>query len=158
MRLGWVALLVAGATGADIATKAWARATLVSGEPALDLLPFLSLLLFFNEGVSFSLLAFPDGAAGPLIVALTAVLTLAAGTWAVLAGGARRFALTLITAGALGNLLDRSVHGRVTDFLLLHSGGMSLFVFNVADLCIAGGATVLVMGQLAAWKAPLRQP
>lgn len=148
MRLGWVALIVAAATGADIATKAWARAVLEPAGPPVDLLPFLSLRLVFNEGVSFSLFAPSSDVGGLLIVGLTAILTLAAGAWAITSGEWQRVALALVTAGALGNLLDRLSRGSVTDFLMFHPG-VALFVFNVADVWITTGVIALVLRQFA---------
>ena len=50
-------------------------------------------------------------------------------------------ALSLITGGAIGNLIDRMIAGQVTDFLdfcLIHFP-----VFNVADIAITVGAILL---------------
>lgn len=157
MRLGWVALLVVGATGADIGTKAWARAVLDPAAPPVDLLPFVSLRLAFNEGVSFSLFAPSSDVGGLLIVGLTAILTLAVGAWAIASRRWQRVALALVTAGALGNLLDRLSHGSVTDFLLFHPG-VTLFVFNVADVWITTGVIALVLSNLKATNGLLKQP
>ena len=42
----------------------------------------------------------------------------------------------------MGNILDRLVDGVVTDFLYLHIGNISFFVFNLADAFISIGAAL----------------
>jgi len=65
------------------------------------------------------------------------------------------FALACIMGGALGNLVDRSVHGYVVDFLDFHFSWLSpLFyqghfpAFNLADSAIFLGAACLILDEL----------
>ena len=51
-----------------------------------------------------------------------------------------QYALSLILAGSIGNLLDRLLRGSVVDFLLFHFGTYSFPAFNLADSCICIGA------------------
>lgn len=53
--------------------------------------------------------------------------------------------LSLILGGALGNLWDRLIHGRVVDFLLFYIGQYQWPAFNVADSAIVVGAGLLVI-------------
>src|SRR5712691_4321149 len=53
--------------------------------------------------------------------------------------------LALILGGALGNLWDRLVSGRVVDFLLFYIGQYQWPAFNVADSAIVMGASLLVI-------------
>src|ERR1700686_118553 len=55
------------------------------------------------------------------------------------------WALSLILGGAAGNVFDRILRGRVTDFLELYLGDRHCPTFNVADwaLVIASGLLVL---------------
>ncbi len=53
------------------------------------------------------------------------------------------FALALIMAGALGNLIDRIQFGYVRDFFLFYIFGSPFAVFNVADVCITLGFILL---------------
>jgi signal peptidase II len=94
-----------------------------------------------NTGAAFGL--FPGGQ--PLFV-LTSLFVLF-----VIAAYWRRarpvewpivIALAMVTAGALGNLIDRAVIGRVTDFF--EFAFVSFPVFNVADMGIVGGVGVLM--------------
>lgn len=53
--------------------------------------------------------------------------------------------LALILGGALGNLWDRLLSGRVVDFLLFYIGSYQWPAFNVADSAIVCGAGLLVI-------------
>ena len=66
-------------------------------------------------------------------------------------GGQRLFAwaLTLILGGALGNVIDRLLHGHVIDFLQVHWQQRWYFPsFNVADSAITVGAALLIFDEL----------
>merc|ERR1712187_411915 len=52
--------------------------------------------------------------------------------------------LSLILAGAVGNLVDRVLHGRVTDFLLFHWHGWYFPAFNLADACVTVGTFCVI--------------
>ena len=56
----------------------------------------------------------------------------------------KKIALSFITGGALGNILDRINDGQVTDFLHLEIMNFSFFVFNLADLFITIGAILII--------------
>lgn len=112
--------------------------------------PFFNLLLLFNRGAAFSFLS---SASGWQRWAFTG-LGLAAACLIVYLlkrhGNQRLFctALSLIMGGALGNVIDRLVHGRVIDFLDFHVGGWHWPAFNLADSAIVVGAMLLVLDEL----------
>jgi signal peptidase II len=56
-----------------------------------------------------------------------------------------KLALSLILAGALGNLIDRVFKGYVVDFLDFHIQGRHWPFFNVADSAITIGAVLLLI-------------
>lgn len=58
------------------------------------------------------------------------------------------FALALILGGALGNVIDRLLHGYVVDFLDLHWRSTHFPAFNIADAAISVGATCLILDEL----------
>ena len=148
MKAALVALVIVTGAALDLATKAWARASLEPYGPASDFLPFVSLRLTFNEGVSFSLFAFEGDIGRAALIVFPGLLTLAMAAWAYRSQGWQRAGLSLVTAGALGNLLDRSARGSVTDFLSLHLGDWNPFVFNLADVWISLGVVVLLASQI----------
>lgn len=51
----------------------------------------------------------------------------------------------LILGGAIGNLLDRLLHGYVIDFIVLHYKGWFFPAFNIADAAITAGAAILIL-------------
>jgi signal peptidase II len=112
--------------------------------------PYFSLVLAHNRGAAFSMF---DGGADWHARALTAV-----GIGACLFimyllarhGTQRLFAcaLALILGGALGNVLDRLIHGHVIDFLLFHYRQWEFPAFNVADSAITVGAAMLILDEL----------
>ena len=60
-----------------------------------------------------------------------------------------KLALSFITGGAIGNVLDRINDGSVTDFLHLKIYNYSLFVFNLADAFITIGAILIIYFEFA---------
>ncbi len=65
-------------------------------------------------------------------------------------GGQQLFcwALALILGGAIGNVIDRMLHGYVVDFLQFHWGGWYFPSFNVADSAISVGAVLLIVDEI----------
>jgi signal peptidase II len=58
------------------------------------------------------------------------------------------FALACILGGAIGNVIDRLLHGYVVDFLDFHYAGWHFPAFNIADSAITIGAVCLVLDEL----------
>jgi signal peptidase II len=110
----------------------------------IPVLPILDLYRVHNTGIAFSLFANYGGLA---LIAL--VLAIIAGVlffwWSAREGGRlATIGYGLILGGALGNLFDRLFRGHVVDFLLLHLGGWTLFVFNAADAALTLGPIVIL--------------
>ncbi len=58
------------------------------------------------------------------------------------------FALSCVLGGAIGNVVDRLLHGYVVDFLDFHWAGWHFPAFNVADAAISIGAACLILDEL----------
>jgi signal peptidase II len=128
----------------DQVTKLLAERMLDYGQP-IDLLPILSLYRVHNTGIAFSLFS-GFGSFGLLIVMLV-VTAIVLAIWYRTADGGRLAAIgyALIVGGALGNIIDRLAYGHVVDFLYLHLGDWSLFVFNLADAALTIGPALLIL-------------
>jgi signal peptidase II len=116
---------------------------------AIPILPFFNLVMVWNPGVSYGL--FP--ASGPIGTAVLALFSVAAvgalGWWLWISD---RLTLTvglgLVIGGALGNLIDRVVYGKVADFFHFYGLGYDWYVFNVADAAITFGVIALLYDAL----------
>lgn len=111
----------------------------------LVLAPFAQLVVVWNRGVSYGLLQ-QDGELGRWLLVAVSVLASAALTVWMARAETRLVAgsLGLIVGGAVGNAIDRVVYGAVFDFVHLHGGGWSWYVFNVADAAIVFGVVGLL--------------
>jgi signal peptidase II len=58
------------------------------------------------------------------------------------------WALALILGGALGNVIDRLLHGYVVDFIQVHWADRFFPSFNLADSAITLGAILLILDEL----------
>jgi len=130
---------------ADQITKFVAVQCLAGGQ-AVAVTSFFNLILVYNAGAAFSFLSDAAGWQRGLFIAIA----LAASVWIVFL--LRRYphqhlfalALSLVLAGAVGNVIDRIAFGAVIDFLDFHALGYHWPAFNVADSAITCGAILLV--------------
>ena len=65
---------------------------------------------------------------------------------------ARTLALSLILAGALGNIYDRFFYGSVVDFLDFYYGHHHWPAFNVADIAVSVGIGLIVFLEIIMGK------
>lgn len=156
-RFGLIAAPIAAVI--DQATKAWALEALWPPySEGITLLPVLNLRLGFNTGVTFGM--FAESAAGAVWLLVGIKLAVVAWLLHWLRRAATRIeatAIGLIVGGALGNILDRLRIGAVTDFIDAHYGGWHWPTFNMADVAIVCGVTLLVLTSFRA-PAPQAQP
>jgi len=118
---------------------------------------FLNWTLAFNTGAAFSFLAGESGWQRWLFTALAIGVSAALALWLARTprGDWRNAApLALIIGGALGNLIDRTRFGHVTDFIEVYWHDWSFPAFNVADSAICIGAFLLILFGFAGRKAP----
>ncbi|MFQ6677938.1 MAG: signal peptidase II [Fidelibacterota bacterium] len=55
-----------------------------------------------------------------------------------------RLSLSMILGGAIGNLIDRIIFGKVVDFLDFMIGDYHWYVFNIADSSVTVGMTIFL--------------
>ena len=111
---------------------------------------FFNVVRVHNSGAAFSFLA---DASGWQRWFFTALGFGAAGViiWMLRAHPGQRlfcFAMACILGGAIGNVIDRLLHGYVIDFLDFHWRAMHFPAFNVADSAISIGAACLILDEL----------
>ncbi|MEQ9559207.1 MAG: signal peptidase II [Rhodospirillales bacterium] len=133
----------------DQITKWWVLTDLMNPPRVIEVLPFANLVLVWNRGVSFGLFNTASDYGPWILSALALAVSAVLAVW--LFRGPERmvgWGIGLILGGALGNVIDRLVHGAVVDFVDLHLGGAHWPAFNVADSAITVGATLLILDSL----------
>jgi signal peptidase II len=108
---------------------------------------FVDIHYIRNTGAAFGIMSrLPDGARLPFLVGVSIVAMALIFYLFVKAESDRKryiFSLSLIFAGALGNLIDRIWLGEVRDFIDLHIYNLHWPIFNVADSAITIGIVLL---------------
>ena len=126
----------------DQATKALVINT-VKLQDSIALLPILDIVYLENTGAAFSILAQASGWQRWFFITLALVVSVTLMIWlrriradqTILAIG-----LSLVLGGALGNVIDRVMHGYVVDFIYFNWRTWDFPAFNIADCAVVGGA------------------
>ena len=111
---------------------------------------FFNLVRVHNHGAAFSFLA---GAGGWQRWFFTGIGVVAAlfMLWMLRSHAGQTLfclAISLILGGALGNVIDRLLHGYVVDFLDFFWGHWHFPAFNMADSAITLGAGLLILDEI----------
>lgn len=157
--LGWL-WLSAVVVILDQLTKWMAEANLEIGQP-VPVIPSLNMMLAYNYGAAFSFLGDQGGWQRWFFAILAVLVSGFIINWLRKlrpSQGWTAFGLALVLGGAIGNLIDRLLYGKVIDFIdfyvnfdvpfLLNNGHFA--TFNVADIAITCGAAILVFLSLFA--------
>ena len=113
-------------------------------------LPFFNVVRAHNTGAAFSFLAGASGWQRWFFTAIGVAATVFI-VWLLRSHGGQKlfaFSLACILGGAVGNVVDRLLHGYVVDFLQFHWGGWAFPAFNIADSAITIGAICLILDEL----------
>lgn len=150
-------LLSAVVIALDQTSKAWVLATLPEFQSVTVIDGFWNWYRTYNVGAAFSFLSDAGGWQRYLFVVLALGISGLLTVW--LFGLSRRDWKTavpyaLVIGGALGNVIDRLLHGHVVDFIQWHVGEHYWPSFNIADSAILGGAIGIGLASLL----PARQP
>ncbi|NCW41155.1 MAG: lipoprotein signal peptidase, partial [Betaproteobacteria bacterium] len=111
---------------------------------------FFNLVRAHNPGAAFSFLAQAGGWQRWLFTGIGLAAS-ALMIWMLRAHPGQKlfgFAIACILGGAIGNVIDRLVHGYVVDFLDFHWAGWHFPAFNAADSAITLGAACLLLDEL----------
>jgi signal peptidase II len=120
----------------------WGEATQITG--------FFNIVRAHNTGAAFSFLSNAGGWQRWLFTGIGAVASLFI-VWQLFKHPAQKlycFALASVMGGAIGNVVDRLMHGYVVDFLDFHAMGTHFPAFNIADCAITMGAACLILDEI----------
>jgi signal peptidase II len=111
----------------------------------VEFAPFVNLIVVWNRGISYGLFQQSSeiGRWGLIVISILAAIGLS--FW-IRRATAKLLAVSLglIVGGAIGNVIDRLAYGAVFDFIQIHFGSWSWYVFNVADAAIVAGVVGLL--------------
>ncbi len=133
----------------DQITKAMILRTMAIGD-SRTVNAFFNLVHWRNTGAAFSFLHASSGWQRWFFIGLALVAVVFIVWMLARHGGQRLFgwALALILGGAVGNVIDRLLHGSVVDFIQLHWNSAAFPSFNIADSAITVGAALLILDEL----------
>ena len=109
---------------------------------------FLNINLVWNEGIAFGLLSFDKNHLYNLLTILIIVLIIIIFSMILKSKGFKKYSLSMVLGGALGNLYDRIYFKAVPDFIDFHIGNFHWFIFNVSDIFISLGVLFLISLEL----------
>ena len=115
-----------------------------------QVLSFFNIVRVHNTGAAFSFLANAGGWQRWFFTGVGVVATVFI-VWMLRSHAGQKlfaFALACILGGAVGNVVDRLLHGYVVDFLDFHWGGFHFPAFNIADSGITIGAACLILDEI----------
>ena len=131
----------------DQLTKYWAQ-TQLELHRAVEVLPFLNWTLSHNPGAAFSFLADQSGWQRWFFTVIAFAVSVGLIVWLTRLQNTQRWlaiALTLVIGGAIGNVIDRMLHGYVIDFIDVYYKSYHWPAFNIADSAIFVGAVMLII-------------
>jgi len=134
--------------GLDQWSKAWVLSSLPEFEPVPVINGFWNWYRTYNTGAAFSFLSNAGGWQQWFFIGMAIIIS---SVLAVILFRTPRndwrtaLPYALIVGGAIGNVIDRLIHGHVVDFIQWYVGRYYWPAFNLADSAIVGGAIGLVL-------------
>ncbi|MFA6303462.1 MAG: signal peptidase II [Legionella sp.] len=147
MRQGYWFFLSIAVLILDQLSKYWVSLNLIPYTP-VPIIPMFNLTLAYNTGAAFSFLSAAGtwhhwffAVFGVLVCIILIIWLLRSDSMLKL----QSVAISLILGGAVGNLIDRALHGHVIDFIDLYYKHYHFATFNIADSAICIGAALLIL-------------
>ena len=134
---------------AIIALDQWSKWAIKTSFNLYQSKPVIQDLLHFtyvtNDGMAFGL-SFPGGKQVLLIMTILLTGFIVGFLWKEKNGHPLiKYGLALILSGAIGNLIDRMLYGKVVDFLDLMIGNFHWYIFNIADSSVTIGMILFII-------------
>ena len=142
-------ILILSLIAIDLFSKNLAVIYLIYGQTEPTIFPFIDFLLIYNSGIAFGIFNSEDSLNSQILLLITLAISFYL-IWMIASEDMinKKYALSIITAGAYGNIIDRAIDNKVTDFLHLEILNFSFFIFNFADAFITVGAILLIYFEL----------
>ena len=128
----------------DFLLKKWMLSLLFETPKQIILTSFFNLTPVWNNGISFGLMS----AQPELVRFIIPILALFVVVFLIyqlhIQKPLQQIGSALITGGAIGNVIDRILYGKVIDFLDFHLAGYHWPTFNIADVAICAGVAIWI--------------
>jgi len=142
-------MFLIGIIAAIVALDQWSKwkiktsYDLYHSEPIIQ--DFFHFTYVTNDGMAFGL-SFPGGKQVLLFVTLVLTGVIIWMLWKEKnSHNLIRYGLSFILAGAIGNMIDRVLYGKVVDFLDIMVGDFHWYIFNVADSAVTTGMILFIL-------------
>ena len=106
---------------------------------------FLNIQLIWNKGIAFGLFSFNQENLYNILTGIIFIIIIFILYLFFNSNGVKKYSITIILAGAIGNLYDRIFFRAVPDFIDLHIGNFHWFIFNVSDIFITIGVVLMII-------------
>ncbi|HDZ84054.1 MAG TPA: signal peptidase II [Nitrospirae bacterium] len=118
----------------------------------IEVFPFLNIVYVENKGAAFGMFANLGNNffIGISVIALVVILVY----MSKIPKGLELFSISLIFGGAVGNLINRIMIGKVTDFIDFYVGTWHWPAFNVADSALTIGIILFMLAAIMQSKKP----
>ncbi len=122
---------------------------LLKHESSLVIFPFFKIIKTYNNGAAFGFLSGLGNLARVFLLIFGALIIFSIICLLIFSkfSRMRKIALSVLLGGAIGNWVDRAIHGQVADFLLFHWNEYYFPAFNIADTFISLGAILLFIAE-----------
>ncbi len=141
-------IIISLAFGLDRLSKIYVINFIEKNQSELFINDFLNITLNWNRGIAFGLLSFNASIVYHLISILILTIIVYLIYLMVKSDSLGKILFAFIIGGAAGNLFDRFTYFAVPDFIDFHINSFHWFTFNVADIFISLGITLMILKEL----------
>ena len=128
----------------DYISKKWMLSLLFDVPQQIIITGFFNLTPVWNNGVSFGFMASQPEIIRLFIPVLALCVVLYLISQLQVQNRMQQIGSAIIAGGAIGNVIDRLIYGRVVDFLDFHVAGYHWPAFNLADVAICSGVIIWI--------------
>ena len=141
-------IIIILAFGLDRLSKKYVISLIEKSQSELFINDYLNITLNWNRGIAFGLLSFNATIVYHLISILILTIIVYLIYLMVKSDSLGKILFAFIIGGAAGNLFDRFTYFAVPDFIDFHINSFHWFTFNVADIFISLGITLMILKEL----------
>ena len=129
----------------DFILKKWMLLLLFEQPKQIIVTTFFNLTPVWNNGISFGLMSSQPEVVRFIIPILALLVITYLISQLKFQGYLQQLASAIISGGAVGNVIDRILYGKVVDFLDIMIGDFHWYIFNVADSAVTTGMILFIL-------------